>query len=121
MGRWKEPKGQQAGQSMLPGFEQPTRRSPRATVPGRAPTSRAAAVAAKEAAGRQAKLVLDLIRGRGDRGATIDEIDAATGIGAASVCPRVNRLAADRLIFAAGDTRPTRKGRAAKVWRAVRK
>jgi len=65
--------------------------------------------------------VFRLIAGQGQHGATIDEIDQATGLGQSSICPRVKTLEQQGRIWAHGDERKTRKGRMAKVWRVVTK
>ena len=93
--------------------------SPALPPANRTDTSKSAADSVASAAPRRRELVLALIRGRGDRGATIDEIQIATGWLTQSICPRVNELAKKRMICDSGKRRKTRAGRAAIVWVAA--
>lgn len=57
-----------------------------------------------------------MIRGAGSRGATIDELQQATGLLTQSVCPMVDTLKREGAICDSGQRRPTRTGTPAKVW-----
>lgn len=75
----------------------------------------AAAQAAPHVPGRR-DVLLSIIGGQGPHGATIDELQAATGWLVQSVCPVVNSLQRSGLIRDTGHRRPTRTGSPAKVW-----
>lgn len=82
-------------------------------------TSKAAAKSIEPAAGTLRAIVLAFIRGRGEAGATIEEVASGAGLKLQSACPRVNELAAAGLIHDSTKTRLTASGRSAVVWRAV--
>lgn len=91
-----------------------------------AETSREAAISMRSEAARQSKLVLDYIKAQGARGATADEVAEALGLGPQSVTPRIwqlegkdkrNRL--QPMIRRTEARRPTRSGRAARVYVAL--
>lgn len=79
-------------------------------------TSEAAAEAIKPKAGSQRARVYAFILGRGEYGATDEEIQAALGISESSVRPRRGELREAGLIHDSGRTRPTRSGGQATVW-----
>lgn len=82
-------------------------------------TSKSAAVSIEPRAGTLRAIVLAFIRGRGEAGATIEEVAQGAGLKLQSACPRVNELAAKKLIRDSGQTRLTVSGRHAVVWRAA--
>lgn len=100
----------------------PQRPAPR---PARTPphnhsdTSRVAAESAAPRAPRRREILLGIIRGRGVAGATIDELQAATGWLVQSICPVVHSLAEAGEIRDSGQRRATRAGAAAKAWTAT--
>jgi hypothetical protein len=78
-----------------------------------------------EAAGRQAasgkaltdeERVLDLIRSRGDRGATDDEIEAALNLRHQTASARRRGLVIGNLVIDSGRRRQTRSGYDATIW-----
>jgi hypothetical protein len=83
----------------------------------------AAAVVAPFCEGLRAQ-VLEFIAGRGERGATNEEISDETGIKLQTVCGRVNELQGDDrrglpVMVVCGGYRPNKSGAKAKVWVAV--
>jgi transcription initiation factor IIE alpha subunit len=82
-------------------------------------TSRAAAASIEPHAGTIASEVLAYLRGRGDAGATSDEIETATARPGNTVRPLLVRLRRRRLVTITSETRPTRAGRAAVVYTAL--
>ena len=84
------------------------------------PTSRAAAVSKAPTAAQQRTRVLLWISGRGELGATAEEIQEGLGLSGDSVRPRLWELRGnaghDRVVEDSGSHRPTRAGRAAVVW-----
>ena len=117
--------GTHAAQLALPGMETPPGRIPtyqRHPAPrGSADTSRLAASEADERAPSRRQIVRDLIRGRGEQGATIDELQLTTGWLVQSVCPIVRVLVECAEVIDSGRRRPTRSGAPAKIWIPVRR
>ena len=81
----------------------------------RPPTSTAAFTQAMTYAPRVRDRILALIRER--RGLTDDEIEVATGLSHQCVSARTGELRRDGLLLASRETRRTRQGRQATVWR----
>lgn len=83
-------------------------------------TSRAAAASQ---AGSRANIgretVLEFLRGRGEQGATDDEIQGWTGLSESTERPRRVELVRAGLVVDAGEKRKTSRGRLATVWRAA--
>ena len=107
------------GQGLLfpiPGFGSRPPQSQPPPAHRQSDTSRAAADRAAPRAPSRRELILSLIRGAGLRGATIDELQQATGLLTQSVCPVVDVLKRDGAIIDSGQRRPTRTGTPAKVW-----
>ena len=69
-------------------------------------------------AAHQKSRVLEFLRGRGDHGATDEEIQIGLGISSKSEPGRRLELQRDGLVESTGRTRPTTSGHAATVWRA---
>ena len=84
-----------------------------------ADTSREAATAAAPRAPSRRQILLAIIRGQGAKGATIDELQAVTGMLVQTICPAVHSLAEAGELQDSGRRRPTRTGNAAKVWVVV--
>lgn len=107
------------GQGLLfpiPGFRSRPRQSPPPPAHRASDTSRGAADRAAPRAPSRRELLLSIIRGAGPRGATIDELQLATGLLTQSVCPVVDALKREGAIADSGQRRPTRTGTPAKVW-----
>lgn len=81
-------------------------------------TSREAAESIKPDVGRLERLVLSVIRARGERGATDDEIELETGLRHQTASARRRGLVLKGLVISTDKTRPTRSGRNATIWRA---
>jgi len=79
-------------------------------------TSRAAAQQIEPVSGTQRAVLLDYLRAHGP--ATDDELKLALGWESNTENPRRGELVKLGLIEDSGETRPTRKGRQAIVWRA---
>lgn len=106
--RWQPPKAQER----LPLFDPPANGSK---------TSRAAATTMRAHAGRIADRIYELLLQAGDRGLTNDELETALGdCRAQTIAPRVLELRRAGQVEDSGQTRETRWGRMAIVWRAVR-
>ena len=108
-------------QQFLPGLAPPTipRAYERIPAPrGPADTSQAAAAEADRTGRSKSKrsILLEIIRGTGERGATIDELQQATGWLVQSICPAVKTLERAGEIIDSGRRRATRTGTPAKVW-----
>lgn len=125
--RWHKPKvSGPAGQLALPfvGTAKVTERPRIDTMPvaaGVVDTSREAAAAGAESAARNRRLVLQLVTGAGQRGATCDEVAAAMGKAQNEVSGRFTDLHRLGLIARSGQRRKTRAGRDAHVWVALRR
>ena len=83
----------------------------------RSPTSRAAARRAEEKAPSYRAHILGFMVARGTGGATNDEIADALDIPIQTVCPRMCELRGQGLVIESAETRPTRSGRHARVWK----
>ena len=83
------------------------------------PTSRDAAADARAMAGKQRARILAHLFACGERGATAQEIESATGLAGNTVRPRLVELRESACATTSG-TRKTTSGRAAQVWHAVR-
>jgi len=96
--------------------------NPRRSRPPARPcaTSIAAAEWIAKHEGTLADRVRRFIAGRGDHGATREEIHLETGIRENTVGARIRQLELAGMIFRSDDTRPTTSGRAATVWRHKR-
>lgn len=81
--------------------------------------SRDAAEAAEPTAPRCRARVLDLIRSRGARGATDDEVEVALGLPHQTASARRRELVVAGAVEATTARRLTRSGSPATVWRAV--
>ena len=107
------------GQGLLfpiPGFGNRPRQTQRPPAHRDSDTSSGAADRAAPRAPSRRELLLSMIRGAGSRGATIDELQQATGLLTQSVCPVVDVLKREGRIIDSGQRRPTRTGTPAKVW-----
>ena len=82
-------------------------------------TSRAAAASVAPKFSKRQRIALALIRGRGARGATIEELAIACGWLLQSTCGVSNSLARVGLIRDSGRRRKTSTGNTAKVWVAA--
>lgn len=80
------------------------------------PTSRAAAMAAEPMAGTKRAILLAFLRGRGDLGATDEEMQACVPMSANTQRPRRVELVEGRHIKNSGRTRTTGSGVEAVVW-----
>ena len=78
-------------------------------------TSEAASRRAQPRAGGDARRILALIRSH--RGLTCDEVESLTGLPHQTASARIRGLRSGGLIVDSGERRPTRRGRAAVVWR----
>lgn len=120
------PAPRQRIQLTLPGFAPPAFQRPayqRLPSPrGPADTSRAAGETADRngRSGTLRAVLLGMIRGAGQHGATIDELQHVTGWLVQSICPAVKSLEKAGEIRDSGERRATRSGCAAKVWVSVR-
>ena len=81
-----------------------------------APTSVAAAKAIEPVSGQLRRDVYEFIQGRGDEGATDEEIQGSLGMDANTERPRRRELQLAGYIQDSGRTRQTRSGRKAVVW-----
>lgn len=79
-------------------------------------TSDAAADSMVPHASRLQAMVLDEIRQRRAHGMTCDEVEATLGLSHQTISARVYELHKKGMIADSGQRRPTRAGRAAKVW-----
>ena len=88
------------------------------------PTSKAAAAAKAPSAAQQRTRVREWLEGRGEAGATAEEIQEGLGLAGDSVRPRLWELRGNgghpRLVEDSGSRRATRSGRAAVVWTTKR-
>lgn len=91
--------------------------APRLPPHNAAPTSKAAAHAIAPVAGTQRAAILSAIRAAGVRGITDDELQATLGLDGSTIRPRSGELLAAGLIEKTNNTRPTRSGRQAAVYR----
>lgn len=66
------------------------------------------------------RIVLDSIAEAGETGVTADQLVQVLGSFHNTVAPRITELSQDGLIQDSGERRPTRFGRPAIVWTAVR-
>lgn len=82
-------------------------------------TSVAAAKQIEPRTGTARGFVLAFIRGAGSRGATDEEIQTALNMNPSTQRPRRIELVASGLVFDSGETRATRSGSEAVVWKAV--
>lgn len=80
------------------------------------PTSRAAAMAAEPLAGTKRAILLAFLRGRGDLGATDEEMQACVPMSPNTQRPRRVELVEGRHIQNSGRTRKTGAGVDAVVW-----
>ena len=83
------------------------------------PTSIKAAIAIAPKAGSIGARILAYLRGRGDQGATLEEIEINTGISGNTVRPRMKTLRSRGQVVDAGLTRPTMAGNEAIVWKVA--
>lgn len=83
-------------------------------------TSRAAAASVEPDARTLRGIILAFIRGRGDFGATCDEIEVELGLRHQTASARVFELREAKYIGDFASRRKTRSGRAAVAWKAVR-
>lgn len=125
--RWAKPKERgTGGQLALPGFgsrtiaERPLIET-RPVALGPVDTSREAAGVAQRSAAEARRLILEIVRGAGQRGVTLDEVCAATGRQPNQISGRFTDLCRDSLIVRKGERRKTRAGASAHVWIAVRR
>lgn len=85
------------------------------------PTSIAASASIIGSVGQQRRTVFEFVVSRGSTGATCDEIEDALGMSHQSASARLNDLSASpklpKLLDIGPDTRKTRSGRAAMVYR----
>jgi hypothetical protein len=79
-------------------------------------TSEAAAASVEEALNRLEGQVLTCLKGRGDSGATDDEIEQLTGMAHQTASARRRTLVLKGLVKDSGQRRKTRSGRSAAVW-----
>lgn len=85
------------------------------------PTSEAAAQSVKgPVSGRQRNAVLNVLRTKGEHGATDEEIQTELGLNPSAERPRRIELQELGLVRDSGTTRQTRSGRSAVVWVAAR-
>jgi len=82
-------------------------------------TSAEAAERAEPRAGTDQALILAALRFAGDYGGTDEEMQNALGMNPSTQRPRRIELVSVGLVVDSGETRPTRSGRRAVVWRAV--
>lgn len=82
-------------------------------------TSISAGESIEPKAGTLRAIVLGFLRGRGDLGATDEEMQDGAGIGASTQRPRRVELVERGLVVDSEGKRPTRSGRQAVVWKAV--
>jgi hypothetical protein len=113
----KQPKKRER-QSMLAGFDTPAWQGGSAPPAVRSRTSIAAAEAIAEMAPTLRGRVYQAIVGRGESGATREELAAELDLRLATVCGRCRELTTMGLIYDSGTTRQTNSGRAAVVLRA---
>ena len=99
-------------------FDRPTAPVTAPYVPSSA-TSAAAAVAIAPCTGRLQTMVLDFIRGRGQRGATDGEVAASLGMLSDTTRARRVELRDRGKVVDSGRRRPTASGRSATVWLAI--
>lgn len=83
------------------------------------PTSAEAAERAEPRAGTDQALILAALRFAGDYGGTDEEMQNALGMNPSTQRPRRIELVSVGLVVDSGETRKTRSGRRAVVWRAV--
>jgi len=97
-------------------FATPRRKRPPA-VPHQvgSATSKAAGESVRDVLGERQRIALAILRGRGARGATREELATATGWLLQSICGLVNTLVRQGLVTPNGVTRPTRTGRQAEI------
>lgn len=105
-------------QAVFPGFELPGWQGGSAPPAGRSRTSIAAAEAIREMAPTLRGKVYQAIAGRGQLGATREELAADLEMRLATVCGRCRELVEMGLVYDSGATRATSSGRAAVVLRA---
>ena len=86
---------------------------------GKADTSRAAAASVAHKFSKRQRIALAHFRGRGARGATIEELAIACGWLLQSTCGVSNSLSRVGLIRDSGQRRTTSTGNMAKVWTAA--
>jgi len=82
-------------------------------------TSKAAATSIEPVAGTVRAIVLAYIRGRGDYGATCEEVECGAQLKHQTASARVRELAQAGLIADSNTMRTTSSGRFAVVWRAA--
>lgn len=82
------------------------------------PTSHEAAVAIRPAAETLRAKVLEYLRSRGETGATDEEIQDGLGMAQNTERPRRVELVEAGSVVDSGETRKTRSGRKAVIWRA---
>ena len=78
--------------------------------------SRAAAKSVERDAPRLRERVYRFLQGRGELGATDDEIELASKMSHQTISARRRELVLEGKVVASGRKRPTRSGRAANVW-----
>lgn len=98
----------------LPLFQQPVLPLPRARASDPA-TSHAAADSMTHAAGMQRALILNALKAHGPM--TADELDALLGLRPSTSGRRLIELVRDGTVAITDETRPTRSGREAQVYR----
>lgn len=79
------------------------------------PESNAAHRSIVASKGALRRRVVSFVRERGERGATVDEIEVALGLSHQTVSARVTEAKADGDLVLSGERRPTRSGRGAAV------